>query len=147
MSADLTPKSAHDAALHTMGEMAREGTKDLDRIAALERRAEVAERALADHRERLARLRGLTPLADRSERYAVAYRRAVGDVLRQLDDLDVEPPPATAPESRALSAALAAYRAVLGIPQREHRPTGLHERAMSAALEAARNTTEGTPDA
>lgn len=108
--------------------------------------AEAADQALADHRERLAPLRGMEPPAYRSELYAVAYRRALGDVLRHLD-LDVEPPLPVAPETRALSAAVAAHRARLGIPQREYRPDGMSERAMSAAFEAARKATEGTPDA
>ncbi|EFC80087.1 hypothetical protein [Parafrankia sp. EUN1f] len=104
---------------------------------------------LADRRERLARLRGFTPSVGEPEVYAIAYESAVGDVLRRLYDLDVEPAPDLAPETRELSAALAAYRAAIGMPQRAFRPGGRVERAMTAALEAARKATsraEGTPD-
>lgn len=103
-------------------------------------RAEVAER-----RERLARLRGLTPPVFWPAEQAAVYTRAVDDVLRWLGDLDVEPPPAIPPAARIVSAAVAAYREALNMPQRDHRPGGLHEQAVSAALTAAKKAAISGP--
>lgn len=103
-------------------------------------RAELAER-----QERLARLRGYTPPATWPAEQAAIYERAVEDVLRWLGDLDVEPPPAIPSEARIVSAAVAAYREALGMPQRDHRPGGLHEQAVSAALTAAKKAAIAGP--
>jgi len=107
-------------------------------------RAEAAEKQVAKYRERLARLRGLAPPGWWPAWEGIAYERAVDDVIRRVGDLDVEPPPEIPYDVRVVSAALAAYRAQVGLPQRDYRPIGRSERGMSAALEAARKVGECT---
>ncbi|WP_242606307.1 hypothetical protein [Protofrankia symbiont of Coriaria ruscifolia] len=83
---------------------------------------------------RLARLRGLQAPIDRGEVYAAAYQRALGDVLRRFGGLDTR---RSCPADPGSGGGPAAYRAVLGISQREYWPHGRAERAMTAALGAA----------